>query len=1522
MSIAGIRSNRGDGYQTLVAFDWALSVLTNEEYLWLEVDSIDYPVDDVVVGMRDGSVIGIQCKKNQPDFRAWSVANLADEIVKAATLLDTNKAASVRFYSRNNFGLLAKLQEHCLTQNDETSYQANLGKEQRSTDAELLLLLKTPAPNLSTFEFLKRTQFETTDDVRRLKIKIHERLNCLVCNTDAAFNALWVELDQLGARMAGHSRSSATLYRLTKNDLKSTLQRSGAIMTPFISHAEVRKLFSSTSVIGRSWKRDIAGQRFASKITTEILTAIDAKKRSILVTGQPGSGKTCLMLDLQDALEERAHIDTTIVPLFIQSREFADLVRPQDRQAHGLSELWVEQAARLSEHAHVIVVIDSLDVLSISREHQVLKYFLTQIDRLLLLQNVTVVTACREFDRSYDRQIALRHWNCEFKCQPLGWNEQVLPLLQSVGINTSSIDTVTRELICNPRELALFIELAQQQGSFNVVTSQSLAQCYLDTIVANSPTLGDAAVQAIEAVASEMLKLRSMAIPRQRFPASSTILRELCSLNVLQENQDGSLTFGHQTLLDVLVISDALRRGITLSEFIESLPPVPFVRPSIRSFVVQLGLGDRRELRKQIRTVLTGNSAFHIRRLVAESLSQQTPHDEDWPLLRDLREQHRDVFQAIYMSASTIEWHRFWLKHLIPNLKAKRDAEGIMGHVHRISRWLNHDSAEVLSFWLDALSTDWLEVERIAERIGYYLSDIDDTSLNLVPTLLERLLGLPVPRHSSLGSLVRRAVNAGVLSDRLLWHYIASDVDEQKLLETSFDVKLRCQPFEFREKDDNFLCGRMEESSELLDLAVESIERWSLIGTQRYGRTRIGYRHGFLNSTSYEKKHSQQEMRFVDSMNVLFNAVEASVLQHAKSYSSWWQNNCDRLGFNNEGALLYFAIIACTYNPQTNLDLIGRMLCNREILEFELSYEIESLLQSAFIFLDESIQNQVFEVILTLWDSEQSRDSNDLWVVKQRAKLIIPIPSYLRSSNAQAIVDLYEKQAGALLRQPDIHSHGGTVRAPFSYEIFLQLSDANVLCLCSHYDGYSDWHGIDFLVGGERFVAWQLREAASRHPTRFISLLSRHSRYIPEVFRDAMMSGVATHMEYRFGNKQPGEMWCPVEKPDGHMMAELVLSELENRQSLWRHKRATAEALAASAKITKDKALAERLVFLAIPFAQVHEKNPISDDDVDLLTVGFDMAKGDVVEALMTLAANFLDDDTTLPDLLLQTLSMFANDEHAAVRALLLRRLPYLQSKNSDLGWRLFDLVMQDADGLWQIAEPCLYYSYYRRFDIVGPLLNRIREEGKNKDLETWGRISALAALEQRVNFEEYLVQLEALGSTDAWRGSAIVWTNTKNIQTHQQQCINGISAGLNTLQLCAEAVASEMVHVFDDRAAVVEVPLSVVRRCFAIFQADAQSHDRLYGFHEWLNAISLLDPLYALTAAEIYLAYAANNKLYIYDHNNNLMQLITRLFTEAEEREDADNGEMLHRVVAIQDTLLSLGLNTIRDWLKAAERP
>lgn len=1524
MSIAGIRSNRGDGYQTLVAFDWALTVLSDENYAWLEVDSISYPVDDVVVGKVDGTLIACQCKKNQVDFKSWTTADLGDELDKAASLLKSNPKAKIRFYSRSNFGSLSKLREHCATQDDENIYKASLGKEHLITDSDLSKKLVASAPGLSSYEFLRRTEFVVSDELDRMAMLLRERLRSLVSNPDIAFNALWVHLDQLGGRI-GNAASTATQYRYIKEDLKNILHRSGAMLVPPMNVKDIRKSFSTTSAIGRSWRRDIAGQRIPNVIVDEIIIAIDQKKRSILLTGQPGAGKTCAMLALQEELETRALVSSDIVPLFIQSREFVDLATAQDRQAQGLPEQWVEKVARLADDSHVVITIDSLDVLSIARDHLVLKYFLGQIDRLLMIPNITIVTACRAFDRHYDRRIAERSWDCELECKPLDWDLEVTPLLNSIEITTDTIDTVTRELIRNPRELALYVEMVQQQGIFNIVTGQALAQRYLDTMVLENSKLKDTAIQAIEAIASEMLKLRSLAVPRQRFSASDSILRELYSLNVLQDTQDGKLMFGHQTLLDVLVISGALRKGITLNVFINSLSPVPFVRPSIRSFVVQLALRDRSEFRKQLRAVLKGNAAYHIRRLVAETFAEQSPQDDDLPLILDLRKNNREIFQVIYTTAKSIDWHHFWLKHFIPVLKYTQDADGLMGHVHLIARWCNDDTSVVLSFWSEVLMLSWIDSSQIAGRIGSYLSSIKAENLEHVASLLDQLIDLPIPKYSLLGRTIACCVKAGHTNDSILWRYITKDLCEDDLLEYRFHDKLRCNAHEFRDDNDNFICEQMEHSENLLNLAVESIERWSAIQASRYTKAFIGYRNGFLNHTSYENIHSQHDTRLMDSMHILLHAVESSILKHAKTNSVWWQTYRGRLCFNPEGSLLYFGVLACTESPTNNIDLVGQMLGDRKLLEFELTYELGLMLRSAFRHLDAPTQDAVIATILTVGKEEATDLSHYFWILKTQAELISAIPCHLRTPEAQEVVDTYERKEGILIHQPYIRSRGGVVRAPFSFDVFLSSSDIGVISLLAHYEDFSDRRrlGIDFLIGGEREVGWQLREAASRHPSRFLAILTTYWLNIPESFRDDIMSGIATHLDYRYGNRQRNDEWKPLEEPDAQSLVVLLLDELEKHQIHWRHKRPAAEALEACANVIKDTKEAERLVFLAIGFSGLRENDPLHGENINLLDLGINMVKGDVAEALMILATTFADERRELPNLLLPTLSRFANDEHPAIRALILRRLPYLQSKMFKVGWDLFRLAMQDAKGLWQIAEPCLYYAYHNHFEIVGPMLARLYHEGDSKELETWGRISALAAMERRIDFESFLTEIKTLHNDSAWLGAAKVWTNGDNLRNYRDQCFIGIEAGLKITGTCSDTVASQMERIFRENTVVTLIPLTIIHLVFSIFERNCTDKDnRLFGFHGWLNAISQIDAEYATAVIEIYLGYVRNCKSHLYDHEDNLTQLVTRLFAEAEEREEFDEGGMLRRVVVIQDTLLSLGVEGVLDWLKAAERP
>ncbi|KRA21883.1 AAA family ATPase [Pseudomonas sp. Root569] len=1520
MSLAGIRSNRGDSYQTLIAMRWAMTILSDTEYQWLEIDSTRWLVDDVVVGKVDGSIICCQCKKNQPDFRPWTIGDLSSEFEKTALLLAREANAEVHFYSRGTFGLVAKLREHCVTQPNQESYRDSLTIEHTTTDTSLSNTFNA-AVSLTTYEFLRRTTFHNTEDFSDLEASLLERLSLLSTNAQTAYVALWHHLDQLGGRLVSHgSKAASVQHRLTRADLVAVLTQSGSMLAPHIDESEIRASLIGVSAVGRSWRREIGGKRLQNRVVEDLLSAIYSRKRSILLTGMPGSGKTCTLLAVQEALELRAKCDSALVPMFIQSREFADLATARDRESQGLCEDWVERVARLADKAHVVIVVDSLDVLSISREHAALTYFLAQIDRLLLIEKVTVLTACRDFDRRYDRRLAARVWECELACQPLDLDCEVLPLLQSLDIDTAGIDGPTRALIQNHRELAVFIELAQLEGGFSVVTSQGLAQRYLETLVRADTRLGDAAVQAIESVADEMLSTRSLTIPAQRFGGSQSVLRLLLSHNVLHQALDGRVGFGHQTLLDVLVISSAIRRGMTLNGFIQSLSPAPFVRPSIRGFVTQLAIGDRRVFRTQLRAVLMGGSPFHVRRLVAESFADRLPHDDDWSLLRDLRRDCSDVFQIIYLQGKTLEWGQFWFKYLVPVLWEERDQEALLMQMHRCSVWANQAPSLVFPFWTELLEADWMDRGRVASRLGYLLSEVALDHVILVGKLVESLLRLPLQEHSYLGQSIARCIDADVLSDEVLWKFVTGRVTNDDILEFhNIGEKLTLQDYEFGDRCKNYLAERLKVSSGLLSLAVQSIEDWSHLRISEIGEWAAGSS-GFLRSTSYEAIREKGGGQHIDADVLLLGAIEAAVINHASLDSKWWRDNRERLCFNHEGALRYFGILSCKGAPSSNADLSVRLLCEKPLDDSEFSYELGCLVKVAFFYFNSNQQNSVMEAVFAITECDDQDEYEILRRKSIQVRFVACIPCHMRPPSAQLLLEEVEVREGIFVESPPVQGWSGMVSAPFPFSVFLETSDYGVLRLLKHYTGY-ERRFEEGLIGGESEVASMLREAASRDPDRFLGIMSKNWPDISSVFRDAIMSGAANCLAHLHGNLKAEDSWATFVSVDVAALAGAVINELSNHPECWRQNRAASDALNACAHVIADIDQAHRHVGLSSEFLEMQEGASISGDGVGHLEVGINMTRGRIAEALVVLVTNLTESGVPLPEVLLRLLRNFADEKNPAVSAVIIRRLPYLQSLDPDVGWDLFDRCMTGrSSGLWGTAEPCLYYTYYKDFERVSKWLERLRLEGSGKDLETWGRISALAALPDHTRTSELLIDLTAIDEVAAWKGASAVWTNTENFKRHRSQCIAGLEYGLSVVGH-AGAVVQRMSQLFN--RGVTGVSSDLVRSYFAAREASSNSTNaHIYGLDEWLSATAQRDPGEALTVFELYLDYMQDKSAHMYDHGGNFTQLLTRLFAEAEEWEETDGGVMLQRVVSVQDKLLSLGVSGVSDWLAAAERP
>jgi hypothetical protein len=212
--------------------------------------------------------------------------------------------------------------------------------------------------------------------------------------------------------------------------------------------------------------------------------------------------------------------------------------------------------------------------------------------------------------------------------------------------------------------------------------------------------------------------------------------------------------------------------------------------------------------------------------------------------------------------------------------------------------------------------------------------------------------------------------------------------------------------------------------------------------------------------------------------------------------------------------------------------------------------------------------------------------------------------------------------------------------------------------------------------------------------------------------------------------------------------------------------------------------------------------------------------------------------------------------------------------------------------------------------------------QSTGEPLETWGRISALAAFVGYIDFQSFIHQLETLASTDAWKGAATVWMHKGNHVKHAEQCLAGIRAGLNQADAIDVVMAKQMASLFRKEPPQVCIPADIIDRYFSAYEQNQSGERfRLYGFDEWLNAISQSNPDESLAAAERFAVFMRGGNHPVYDRGP-LSQLLTRLFREAEEREESDDGQMLCRVIALQDAFLAIGVNGLQDWLRDAERP
>lgn len=296
MSIAGVRSSQGDSFQSLVAARYAVEMIYTPELREIEVDATSLDpsgnpplVDDVIVRYND-SVLYIQAKKNQTDFRAWSLGDLGDELRKAWIQWRRDPSARLLFISRNDFGDIAKLKEHATTQPTSEAFERSLTIELRGIADRVLSNDEQAGSIADLYAFLHQLSFETIS-LERFRGELIGQLRLHVAHAQNGFESIKKRIDAISRRETEQGGLKISPHSLNRQELFDLLRSNGVeVCLPMADQNVVRSL-SQLSQIGRNWQRKIGESQLPRSVVSELLERIRHKPSCLLLVAGRRRGR-------------------------------------------------------------------------------------------------------------------------------------------------------------------------------------------------------------------------------------------------------------------------------------------------------------------------------------------------------------------------------------------------------------------------------------------------------------------------------------------------------------------------------------------------------------------------------------------------------------------------------------------------------------------------------------------------------------------------------------------------------------------------------------------------------------------------------------------------------------------------------------------------------------------------------------------------------------------------------------------------------------------------------------------------------------------------------------------------------------------------------------------------------------------------------------------------------------------------------------------------------------------------------
>lgn len=1501
MSLAGIRSNRGDAFQRSIALYHSIQMLVDENIIGVHVEALvlageDSIVlgDDIVILYKDGIKHFIQAKINHSKHELWKLTDptLQKELISARDQLLSDKSCEFHFYSRTPFGAFQRLVEEINLYQDYNAFLKASPKQQKETLGKLTGLWDVKEP--FAFELVKRIKIashHSHDEWNNLSLSI---LQSCISQAATAFEILYSYIDKQ------HHKLGTPVFLINKKDLISLLQEHGAYRCKNFDEDIVAEMFKAFSSQGRQWIRTIGGLKIKRSEVENLKELIHKKTSTVLLKDTAGGGKTCVLLDLIDYLETQSHI----VSLYIRGDLYSSVESLSDLEKLGLPHDLYAQSAFLAEKYQIVIIIDSLDVLALGRSHKTLQFFLGMICNLAHIPNITIVAASRSFDVQYDPMLRETAWDETVSIESLSFDQDIAPILEGLNINADKLGTNIKKLITIPQNLRLFYALAQKGLELSALTEHDLYDYYIREIVLNDINLGKDVVAELEKVAMKLLSQRSYTFSKDILHISNQAVQRLLSQEVLNEVDSYNLMFSHQNIADSLRIRTVLQNESSLSSFIKSQPQLPFIRPAIRSFLIALRTKHIDLFVRQFRHVLLdADISIHIKRLGIETLAEMSARVSDMPIISTMLNNTPVLFNRFLDKAIRQDWfeilNEYWQKN-----KYNYDDENLGSILRYYSRFIDTNGESVIGVYNQAFDEEWLSERTLAWHITSELKKLSDWSSSGVEKLLERLADAKKSERDDVGQAICKYIEATGEGDDLLWKFIVRDAKPISEIHRGKELKLNCDSHSLNQ--DFFKC-RLQTSDQLFRSAIDYLLRfveYELTNESHF------YYFGLIECTSYRRFHTATDMLEHNSIHEFMDAVESAIIFRAQKNDPCWKEYEKKLSVSHDEGLRYLLILAYKSNVKRHVEGIEKQLLDKNLLSnSRLEYELGKLISESYGYIDSNVCEAHQNLVIDIYEEKEEEAE---WREKYIYNHLSWIPNVYRIPRFDTIYKKYIKKHGNYRPTPSIGLSSGWIQSPVSVTQLTDFTSVTLIKIFKHYDGYERWnennHHPRGTVGGQSELEPALSIASSLTPLKFIELIPgivEQQLSISYIF--SILDGVSTHLKCRFGNLNSSD-WKPVEPlPDGKELALKLLKLIDTFCHEDKRGYTTSRSVEACCTVLHDDKYLDRICFLLWKLGLYDAPESDKDDDVNnLLHEGTNSPRGIAAVTLLDVCNERLEKGKELNKDLKELLIRYAKDSSIVVRTAFLYKFPYFHQQQDEFGWCLIDILTQThKTRLFKHLERTLYYKYHSNFNQVKLYLDLIKDVDDEKAAEAWGRLATLSYLSNHMQEDEFWEynsnQNEAVLGAIGQVFIANIDSNENNLT-----CVKGLEKLMKNG--AAKSVFTKFDFHLEHKNIFRYIPYNLID--LYVRNAPIDSVREIYGLFIWLENNVINSPGTTLKLLENLVERLSESSEQFYFHTED--KLITTLKLLLQEADLSDDLEFINQVLKVHDWFLDHGVSKL----------